>query len=190
MIAAGLLLVTVARSARAEDAVWNLEQLMRELAAVQESRARFVENRYLSLLKSPLQTEGTLHYAAPDRLEKYTLTPKPERMVIEAGRLTLENIARGTRRSIALPDYPVLWGFVESIRGTLSGDLAALQRFYHVDYGGSRTDWHLTLIPRDDKMKAAVDLIRIDGREHGIRSVEVRESKGDRSVMTITEEGG
>jgi hypothetical protein len=39
-------------------------------------------------------------------------------------------------------------------------------------------------------MKAAVDLIRIDGREHGIRSVEVRESKGDRSVMTITEVGG
>jgi hypothetical protein len=189
MVAVGLLL-TVAGRARAEDAAWNLEKLMRELAAVQESRARFVENRYLSLLKSPLQTEGTLHYVAPDRLEKLTLTPKPERMLIEAGRLTLENIARSTRRSIALPDYPVLWGFVESIRGTLSGDLAALQRFYQVDFGGSRPDWHLALIPRDDKMKAAVDLIRIDGREHRIRSIEVRESKGDRSVMTITEEDG
>jgi hypothetical protein len=184
---AGLVFAT---TAVADDVPWNLEQLMRERGSVQESKARFVEQRYLKLLKAPLQSEGTLHYTAPDRLEKLTVSPKAERMLIEADRLIVENVARGTRRSVALSDYPLLWGMVESIRATLKGDLATLQRIYRVELSGTRDDWRLLLIPRDKKMQAAVESIRIGGHERVIRAVEVHESKGDRSVMNIVEEKG
>jgi hypothetical protein len=89
---------------------------------------------------------------------------------------------------LALSDYPLLWGLIESMRATLKGDLAALEHFYRVDMSGSRDDWHLLLTPRGEKMKAAVESIRIDGRERAIRAIEVRERNGDRSVMTIVEE--
>ena len=178
-----------ASTAQADDADWNLEQLMRELGSVRESRAHFVERKYLKLLKVPLEASGLLLYNAPDRLEKYTLAPKPERMVIESGRLVIENIARGSKRVIVLSSYPVLWGFVESVRATLKGDLRALQTFYRVQLSGDRAQWHLSLIPRDAKMQAAVELIRIDGHDQRIHSIEVREAQGDRSVMTIDEDG-
>lgn len=189
MRARGLsLLLFAAGVAAAADPDWALEQLMRELAAVKESKAHFVERKYLKLLTAPLQTEGQLLYRAPDRLEKYTLKPKAERMVVEAGRLTIENIARGSKRVIALSDNLALWGLVESIRATLKGDLPLLGIFYQVKLSGERGKWRLKLIPRELKMQAAVEWIQIDGRDQRIESIEVLETKGDRSVMSIHED--
>ena len=39
---------------------WGLDQLMRELAGVQHSKARFVERKYLKILDRPLELSGTL----------------------------------------------------------------------------------------------------------------------------------
>jgi outer membrane lipoprotein-sorting protein len=183
-IALALALAGPARAAHA----WGLEQLMIELGRVQHAKARFVERKYLEVLTKPLELAGTLEYSAPDRLERRTLSPKPESFVVDGDRLTLED-ARGRRRSFALQDNPVLWAFVESIRSTLKGDLAALERFYAVSLHGGREDWQLVLEPKERRMSAIVSSIRIGGRDGKIGSIEIRETRGDRSEMTIVEEG-
>ena len=165
---------------------WGVEQLMSELGRVQQAKARFVERKYLKVLKTPLETTGTLEYDAPDRLVKRTLEPKPETITVEGARLAIESRARS--RTLRLEDYPVLWAFVESFRSTLKGDLAALERFYRVTLEGGPQRWQLALTPRDPKMSALIESILIGGGRGRISRIEVREAQGDRSVMTVLED--
>jgi hypothetical protein len=182
------LALSLATASRADDD-WGLPQLMRELAAVPQAQARFVERRYLQILKQPLELTGTLSYVAPGRLIKHTLTPRPERMTVDADRLLIEDLAKGRNRSLSLQDYPVVWAFIESFRATLQGDLAALERFYRPQLEGTRAGWKLSLQPRERRMAAVVSAIRISGSADRITQIEIEEARGDRSVLTVTEEG-
>ncbi|MEO8629377.1 MAG: LolA-related protein [Betaproteobacteria bacterium] len=165
---------------------WGLEQLMTQLGRVQRSNAHFVERKYMKVLKTPLELSGTLVYESPGRLVKRTLKPKPESMTVDQDVLTLER--KGRERVLRLQDYPVLWAFVESIRSTLKGDLAQLQAFYTVALTGDAQRWQLSLTPKDPKMNALITAIQIGGGSGKVDTVEVREAKGDRSVMTIVED--
>jgi hypothetical protein len=167
---------------------WGVQQLMAELGAVKRSQARFVERKYLKVLKAPLELRGTLTYEAPGNLVRRTLTPKLETLTVEGDRLTIESASRKERRTLRLQDYPVLWAFVESIRATLGGDIGALERFYRVELEGDRARWRLYLVPRDPDMRAVISLINISGSRDRLERIEVQETRGDRSVMTIVGE--
>lgn len=177
-----LLLLLVAPDA----AAWGVEQLMQDLGKVRSASARFVERKHLAILTAPLESSGTLTYVAPDRLEKHTLAPRAESMVLERGQLTLESAEPKRRRTLRLDDYPVIGVFVESIRSTLAGDLALLRRLYEVALEGDERKWRLVLKPLDPKMAEVVSEIRIGGSRDWIGSIEFLEPGGDRSVMTIT----
>lgn len=167
---------------------WGLADLMRSLKAVESSRARFSERKELALLNEPLESSGTLIYRAPGRLEKHTLRPERESLVLDQDQLVLESTERGWKKSFGLREHPVVWAFVESIRSTLAGDLATLQRFYNVKLEGIESSWQLALVPRESDMKAVVDDILISGSKASILRIEIREAGGDRSVMTIERE--
>jgi outer membrane lipoprotein-sorting protein len=167
---------------------WTLEQLMQSLREVKSARAKFVERKYMAILKAPLEQSGTLSYQAPDRLEKRTLQPSEESLLVEGDRMTMENKQKGQRRSIALQSYPAAWAFVESIRATMAGDTRALQRFYEVKLSGRQGQWLLLLHPKEQNMQRVVSEIRIHGSVNVIHQIEIFEPEGDRSVMTITQE--
>ena len=181
-------LVLCAAPGSAATATFGLEDLMQKLSQVKSASGKFVERKYLRVLSEPLELRGTLTYTAPGRLEKHTLTPKPESLILVEDRLTLEDRARKQRRTLYLQDYPVLWAFVESIRSTLAGDLPSLNRFYEVDLQGNERDWRLLLKPRESSIQTMVREIRIGGSYSAVRTIEVLEFGGDRSVMNITED--
>ncbi len=180
----GALLALACSSAAAAD--WGVADLMRTLAQVKQAKGRFVERRDLAALTAPLRSSGTLVYVAPGRLEKHTTKPAPESLTLEGERLTIEKIEGGPKRVLNLPDYPVLWAFVESIRSTLAGDLGTLNRFYRVELAGRPAQWRLVLVPIEPRMREVVREIRIDGSADWIGSISVFEAGGDRSTMTIT----
>ena len=182
-----VILVSPVRSAE-PAAQWSIEHLMRQLSEVEHSQARFVERKYLKILKAPLELSGTLTYTRPGRLQKRTLKPKPEILTVADDQLTLENPARNERRVLRLQDYPVLWGFIESLRATLGGDIKVLERFYRVELEGGPAKWQLYLAPRDRRMNEVISLIRIDGSQARIETIEVQETRGDRSVTKIVED--
>ena len=171
----------------AADSAWGLEPLMQRLAQVKNVQAKFVERKHLRILNAPLEFSGTLFYQAPGHLEKHTLLPKPQSLILDQDRLSIEDAGRKQRRTLRLQDYPVVWAFVESIRSTLAGDLQALNRFYKVDLEGSDIQWRLLLKPSEPAMQSLVTQIRISGARQSIRSIEIVEAEGDRSIMTITE---
>jgi hypothetical protein len=181
-----LLFAALALPVYAADPVWGLQELMIDLGRVKQAKGTFVEKKYLKLLNAPLESSGQLNYTAPYRLEKLTLSPKPESMIVDQDTLTIE--MRGRKRSLQIQDYPVLWAFVESIRGTLKGDLSALQQFYKVTLDGSRLTWQLHLQPTEKKMAALIQSIVIGGSKDRVNTIDIAEADGDRSVMTVTGE--
>lgn len=165
-------------------AAWDVAQLMQGLAQNKSGRATFVEKKYIAVLDKPVESSGELLYTAPDRLEKRTLKPKPESMLIESGTLTVE---RGKRTmTLRIQDYPELAAFTESIRGTLAGDVAALKRIYNLDLEGTEERWTLTLRPVETKMLNVVQRIRIGGTRAEVKTIEIEQADKDRSVMVIT----
>ena len=183
--AAFMLPPALAETATAPE--WGVKELMQSLAQVKSANGKFVERKYLSILSQPLEFSGTLNYTAPSRLEKNTLLPKPESLVLDQDKVTLENKAKNQRRILSLQDYPVIRAFVESIRATLAGDLPTLNRFYKVTLDGNTNQWHLLLKPSEVSMQAVVSEIRISGSRNWVGTIEIIEPEGDRSVMTITE---
>ena len=158
---------------------------MYRLAQVKESKASFVEHKYLSILKTPLEYSGTLSYNAPSHLEKQTLLPKPESVVLDQDKLVVQSGSAKRKRTLSLQDYPVIWAFVESFRATLAGDIKALSRFYDVTLEGHARQWLLILHPLDAKMKNLISEIRISGSLERINTIETREAGGDYSLMRI-----
>jgi hypothetical protein len=179
----GLLLCLLSFVSHAEN-TWDLDQLMRALASTPSGHASFIEKKNIAVLDKPVESSGELFYTAPDRLEKRTLKPKPESMLLEKDKLTVEQ--RGKKHVLSLQSYPEIAAFIDSIRGTLAGDRKALEKSYKLSLSGSQEDWKLNLLPSQDKMKKVVSSIIISGANQLVQTIEIKQADGDSSVMTIT----
>jgi outer membrane lipoprotein-sorting protein len=181
-------LVSALLACGSHAAAFAAPDLMRLLASVESSKARFVETRHSDLLKTPLALRGTLAYKRPARLEKHVLSPYDELTVIEGTRLTIHNRTKDRRTSVHVASSPGLAALVESIRATRAGDLPALERHYAVDVAGQREQWILTLRPSEPQLGALVRKVTIQGSERRIGRVEVEEANGDRTITELTED--
>jgi hypothetical protein len=137
----------------------------------------------MAALGAPIERRGTLAYARPGRLEMVVETPLPERMTIADGKMTVES--RGTTRVVDLSSREPLLAWIEGIRATLAGDEAALRRYFDPSVEGTLDRWMLVLVPRDLRLRSIVARVTIAGERDRIRTIEVDEASGDRSVMTI-----
>ena len=167
---------------------WDLRQLMQGLAQVKESRATFTEQKFLTILKQPLESSGTLLYQSPDRLEKHTLSPKLESLVLHQGELTIDIKARNIKRTLVLQDYPAVWAFVESIRSTLAGDLPTLERFFKIELEGNSAAWKIKLSPIESKTRKVVSEILFSGNGSKVDSINIIETNGDHSLIRVVED--
>lgn len=163
---------------------WNIDQLMQSLAAITSGHANFVEKKSIAILDKPVESSGELFYTAPDRLEKRTLKPKTESMLLDKDKMIVEQ--RGKKRTLQLQNYPEVAAFIDSIRGTLAGDRQALERAYNLTLNGDETNWNLTLLPIDDKMKKIVAKISIAGSANLLQTIDILQADGDSSQMIIT----
>ncbi|KRC11986.1 acyltransferase [Hydrogenophaga sp. Root209] len=164
-------------------AAFDIEQLMTELARNPGGHARFVEKRHLALLDKPVVATGEMFYNAPDRLEKRTYTPKAETMVLYKDTLSLE---RGRQKmQIQLSQRPEVAAFVESIRSTLQGNRASLERNYTLQLAGNVDAWELTLVPIEQRIATLLQRITLSGVRQQVLGIEYLQTDGDRTEMTI-----
>jgi hypothetical protein len=161
----------------------DLDAVMSLLAMRRHGRVEFIEQHFLAMLDRPVESSGELLYDAPDRLEKKTLKPRSESLVIDGGVISAQ---RGRRHYVLdVKQYPQVMPFIESIRATLAGDRAALERVFKVELAGNFDEWTLVLRPLDSKLARTVKEIHIEGETDLIHLVEIREADGDRSLLTI-----
>jgi outer membrane lipoprotein-sorting protein len=165
------------------SAAFDIGQLMGELAKHKGGKAKFVEKKYLSILDKPVIATGEMTYTAPDRLEKRTLTPKVETLLLDKDVLSIERDKQ--KLSINLANQPETLAFVDSIRGTLSGNRMALEKNYALHLAGTQDKWVLTLLPSDQKIASMVLRITVTGSKNQVRVIEYLQADGDRAVLNI-----
>jgi hypothetical protein len=184
-IGIGLLVLLGAAARAAPD---DLDELLYLLGTRRHGHVEFVEQHFLALLSRPVESSGELIYDAPDRLEKRTLEPRPESLMLAGDVLSIRR--GGLRHVLDLKAYPQILPFVESIRATLAGDREALERNFRVEYGGNLERWTLLLVPRESRIAPTVSQVRIEGSREHLRHVEIRQRDGDRSLMTLRDHSG
>ena len=180
-----LVRLAVACLALASARAWAFDvgDVAAALDAVAESRARFTEVRTIAALGAPIERRGTLAYARPDRLEMVVESPIAERVTIAGGKMTVE--FRGATRVVDLTKQAPLLAWIEGVRAALAGDVAALRRYFDPTVTGDLERWSMVLVPRDERLRTVLAKITVGGERDVIRSIELDETSGDRSVMTI-----
>jgi len=191
-ICAGILLCALAIEGEAGAAAqqpWGLPQLMAALGQVRSASGQFTERKTLHMLTQPLISSGRLAYAAPSHIEKVTVTPIPERLVMDGDRVTIVSGPNNDTHTFSVTDFPQIGGLVEGIRATLAGDLPTLERIYTTQLSGTPAAWDLQLVPRDSDLVHFVKRIEFRGDGNRIRTIDTEDSDGNRSEMTIVEDG-
>jgi len=167
----------------ANAAAFDLEALTALLARVRSGEATFVETRRIEMLDRTLTSSGRLSFKAPDVFVRETLKPRREKLAVDGNTLTTSIGERS--RTLQLDASPEASVVVEAIRGTLTGNRAALERLFEPHVDGDAKSWTLELVPRDLRLRGQVASVRIAGRESTVREVRVLLADGDHSVMTI-----
>ena len=127
---AAILLASLLAAPQARAAGDALDELLNRFRQRQHEHVTFTERYSAAALDRPLESSGELFYDAPDRLEKRTLQPRPQRLVVESGTLIIERRLKQYR--VALADYPRAAPYIDSIRATLAGDRPGLERVFRV----------------------------------------------------------
>ena len=182
-LCASVIGITVCAHSYAAD--WALPDLMHSLAQKKQGKAHFVEKKYIAILDKPLESSGELSFEAPNRLEKRTLKPRPETMLLDGDKLTV-TLYEKQPLYLRLQDRPEVAALVESIRGTLSGDQATLEKNYTLEFSGAQSKWLLTLTPVPKALAKVVRQIHIGGTDANIKTIAFDQADGDRVEMTIS----
>ena len=164
----------------------DLPELMKNLSAQKEGRARFVEQKtlsILSILSTPIESRGELSFKAPDFLQKKTTQPIQETLTVERDRVIL--IRGGKEQIIQLDAQPEMRAFIDSLRATLSGDLPTLKKSFLVKLSGSANKWTLSLRPLSANLQRVLVEVSIQGRNSEILYIETSMLNGDRTFLTL-----
>ncbi|MHB8248780.1 MAG: LolA family protein [Acidithiobacillus sp.] len=174
LMALGVMLVPPAQASE-----WNMDQLMQSLAQAKSGRANFVEKKFITMLEKPIESSGRLRFIAPDTLEMHTLKPKTELMLVQGDTLTMDH------HEIQLSDHPELLAFIDSIRGTLTGNRQMLDQFFSLSLEGSEDNWTLTMVPKQKKVAEVIQHILVSGSGKSVTGIDILKTNHDRSLISI-----
>lgn len=158
--------------------------LIAGLAREAPARTAYTEVRFAQMLDRPLIVRGELAYLGPGRLGKRVDTPYKEDVTIADGQVVVQ---RGSRkpRQIALGQVPELDGFLRGFGALLGGDADALARDFDIRTRGGAARWHLSLVPRDARLRRRVASIEVDGTADSARCFSVIDADGDANIMLV-----
>jgi outer membrane lipoprotein-sorting protein len=184
--AAGLMLAGATAFAEAPDI--SLDSVFSLLAQRPHGHVLYSEEVQSALLKRPLHSSGELFFDAPDRLEKKTLQPAAQDLIVEGEVLTM---VRGKHHmSMQLSDYPQLRPLLTGLRATLAGDRSTLEKNFQLAMTASGPTWTLSLRPLASETAPVYERIEIRGTEGNVQGVTLERANGERTTMSLTEPAG
>lgn len=162
---------------------WGLGALLNDIAKSNGGVANFAERKFIAALDTPVDTTGELVFIKPSRLEKRTLKPRSEILILDGDDMIVER--NGSRRTFSLKQLPQAVALVESLRATLAGDRQTLERVFTVVLDGTAARWSLLLTPKSSQIGDVLKEVRINGERGELKLVEMEQTNGDRSVMRV-----
>jgi hypothetical protein len=156
-------------------------EVLAGIARGAEREVQFQEVRAARLLKTPIRSNGVLRFIRPDRLERETLQPVHETVVIEGAEITIDRAGAQTSVSLSSGSPPAM--MVQTLRAVLSGDWRELELMNRVQATGSISEWMLLLEPRADS--AMIREIRLSGHNDTVDEIAVIERNGDSTITRL-----
>jgi hypothetical protein len=163
----------------------DLADVLRARANISESTAAYTEQRHVRYVTAPIAAAGSLRYKSPDHLEMIVERPQPESFIYQDGVLSIGRESAG--RDISVESEALLSALFAALVGTLSGDEAKLRDKFDVFFTDTDCNWRMTLVPKQERVRAKVDGIEIAGNNGSIAEILLKLPNGDRSVLTIRE---
>lgn len=184
LVSAALFASGMAASASAQAP--SLDELLARFRQVQGFECRFREEKRIALLRTPIVSEGTVHYARPGRLVRRVVQPGAQVVLVDGGRLRMRD---GDRvETIDLASQPIVRSFVDTFGQLLAGDRAALERTYQLAYETREgSQWTLALRPRGPPLDRFLREIRFEGDGIALRAMVMIEVSGDVSTTTFSD---
>jgi len=162
---------------------FSLQSVFDSLAKRSPSTTRFVEQKKIAEFEAPIESTGELSYQAPARLEKRTLTPEAESLILDDDMLIVE---RGEfRREIPVADMPAIGAFVASLRGFVSGNLENVQQAFELTLSGDTKKWTIHGKPVESAVARIVETIEVSGSDGQLSVFAVALTSGDSSILTL-----
>ena len=172
---------------------WTVKRLMWELSQVSYARLNFVETRQSMFLSTDMVIEGNIEYRAPDYIEKVTVSPMSEKILVDGDTMLVEKLTYSRdhdavveTKHYSIESHPVLKATVGSIRYILAGNSEMLGEYYEMSISGQCENWTLELTPRTVEISDYAQKIILSGNESSILKYVTIQAYGDESVMTLT----
>ena len=149
-----------------------IRQLTQVASTMQSMQCRFVQEKTSSMLAEPSVAEGTMHYAAPDRMRWEYTAPYAFALVVNGERLV--KVTDGKAEVLEGNAGRMYQGMVNLIIGSASGkklfDTTVFDIVFYDDNGFWRAD--MTPKRRDMKRMFSQLVFRFDKKTNGISRVE------------------
>ena len=159
----------------------TVESVLGRFARIEGLTLDYHEEKHISLLSTPLTTDGTLAYARPGRLARRAGS---QVVVIDGASLHMSD--GGHEQHIDLASQPIVRSFVDSFRAFLAGDRAALEHSYTLSFAHTDVDWTITLTPRVAPLNQFMTSIVFHGTGDALTSMTMTETSGDTTTTTFS----
>lgn len=164
-----------------------IRQLTQVASTMQSMQCRFVQEKSSSMLAEPSVAEGTMHYAAPDRMRWEYTAPYAFALVVNGERLV--KVTDGKAEVLEGNAGRMYQGMVNLIIGSASGkklfDTTVFDIVFYDDNGFWRAD--MTPKRRDMKRMFSQLVFRFDKKTNGISRVEFVSANGDVTSIRFEE---
>lgn len=164
-----------------------IRQLTQVASTMQSMQCRFVQEKTSTMLAEPSVAEGTMHYAAPDRMRWEYTAPYAFALVVNGERLV--KVTDGKAEVLEGNAGRMYQGMVNLIIGSASGkklfDTTVFDIVFYDDNGFWRAD--MTPKRRDMKRMFSQLVFRFDKKTNGISRVEFVSANGDVTSIRFEE---
>ena len=164
-----------------------IRQLTQEASTMQSMQCRFVQEKTSTMLAEPSVAEGTMHYAAPDRMRWEYLKPYAFALVVNGERIV--KVTDVTAEVLEGNAGRMYQGMVNLIMGSASGQNLFDKSVFDVVLYDDGSFWKAEMTPKRRDMKRMFSqlVFRFDKKTNGISRVEFVSANGDVTSIRFEE---
>ncbi len=154
-------------------------ELTEAAAAMQTLQCRFVQEKTSSMLAEPSVSEGTMHFASPDKMRWEYTAPYAFALVVNGDRIV--KVTDGKAEVLEGKTGRMYQGIVDIIMGSASGKKLFDTSVFDVVMYDDDTFWRAEMTPKRRDMKRMFSqlVFRFDKKTKGISRVEFKDAGGD-----------
>ena len=155
-----------------------IASLTKAAASMQSMQCRFVQEKTSAMLAEPSVAEGTMHYAAPDRMRWEYTTPYAFALVVNGERIV--KVTDGKAEVLEGNAGRMYQGMVGLIMGSASGKKLFDTTVFDITLYDDDGFWRADMTPKRRDMKRMFSqlVFRFDKKTNGISRVEFVEASG------------